>query len=104
MVGGLMNHQSTRSPIRENMLVSVQAVLWIKHHPNRVVPVDCTDGQMWIVSSHRTSSHNDSIHDRPQSVQSTNIGRASHVVGVTAFGGDAPIKALSRLCDYELSL
>ena len=99
-----MNHQSTRSPIRENMLVSVQAVLWVKHHPNRVVPVDCPNGQMWIVGSYRTSSHNDSIHDSPQSVQSSNIGRASHVVRVTAFGGDASIEALSGLRDYKFGL
>jgi len=72
----------------------------VQYHPQRVPATDMPNGELWVVRAGSAGADNHRITHGPQTVQMHQAFMAIDVVGMPAFGGDAPIHTLPKLGNY----
>lgn len=79
------------------------ATTGVEHHTHGIRPADMAYRQLRVIGAGRARPDNHRIAQRTQPMQMHQTLVAVDVVRVAAFGGDAPVKALSQLSDHPLS-
>jgi uncharacterized membrane protein YbhN (UPF0104 family) len=75
----------------------------VEHHTHGVCAADMAHGQLRVIGAGGARPHNHRIAQGAQPVQMHQTLMAVDVVGVAAFGGDAPVKALPQLSHHPRS-
>ncbi len=69
----------------------------VEHHAHRVAPLDVTHGELRVIRHRGARADHHGVRQRSEPVQVHQALEAVDVVGVAAFGGDTPVKALTQL-------
>jgi hypothetical protein len=92
-------HQPSSTITVEQACRRRQASARIEHNASRMRTVDAADRKLRIISKSGSYSDDDGVNDCAEAVQMRETRRSIDVVGIAAYGCDAPIERLSDLTD-----
>jgi hypothetical protein len=103
-LGGAAHYKSSSGTIGEDVLARIEAIVWIKNHANWILARDLPHCKTGVVRSDGTGSDDHGVDQGSKAMEPSDVCWSRHVVGMTTFGRDASIEALTHLRDDQIGV
>ena len=100
--GRAAHDEGSSGAIGEDIPVRIEASVGIENHAHRILAFDLPHGQTGVVRRDGTRSNDHGVDQRAQAMEPSDVGLSRDVMGVAAFGRDAPVEALPQLRDDQI--